>query len=710
MTMTPHHPTPRAQGPVGTMTLGCCLALAIFAVGCANKGSDTASSSSSTDSAADKLGKLTATLVGSAADVATIRFEVWQNGLLVADQTVPLETEPLHPELAIGNNKEQRFADALFTLPAGEYLARAVPLQESGEPSALCTTAEQTVTVAEGETNEVALNMTCEGDPTGGLDLIGVLNPGPTIVDLKLDPSKFIEACQKVTMMVTAIDGADSKLTFDWAIIVAPTDSQYVLNPTGAIAHFAAEGGGEYTIAVSVKNSVGQKTSLTFPIHVTKGTATGCLELDTDGDGIVDVVDNCVTDPNSDQTDGDSDGMGDLCDPCPSIFNGGDLKIDGGVVVGTTTGRSSASKGFCADGEPSREVAYRMPGNGMTVDLSTAGSSFDTVLYARNQCEYIQAEIDCNDDDDSTSGLQSRLQVQTFESSDTWVIVDGANKAHGSFKLRASTVNNVVAVGTCAEALSLSPGQTTTAQMADLPSGATSTCLEAEGETARFQFDIKETSDVVIDTFGSNFDTVVAVFSDCQDPKSEVGCNDNAEHAEQSRVSLAALPAGNYSVVISAAHKLANLDLIGTLVVRLDIAKPTPIGTCENPHVIEKPGIYTGTTRFSPDRHEGHMCSVWHGPEQVYRLDIPAGGANVVLDTQGSSFDTTLFVRKGDCNLESAEVACNEDNGASLQARSEMALEEGTYFVFVDGFDHARGDYRLVVQMTNSGAEKGEDK
>ncbi|NUN15480.1 MAG: hypothetical protein HUU55_17790 [Myxococcales bacterium] len=710
MTMTPHHPTRRAPGLVATTMLGCFVALVLLGSGCANKSSNSTNSSSGTGSAAEKLGKLTATLVGSAADVATIRFEVWQSGLLIADQTVPLETEPLHPELAVGTNKGQRFADAFFTLPEGDYVARAIPLQESGEPSALCTTAEQTVTVTEGETNEVALNMTCEGDASGGLDLIGVLNPGPSIVDLKLDPSKFIEACQKVSITVTATDSADSAFTYDWTVVAAPAGAIYVLNATGAIAHFAAETGGEYTVQVTAKNSAGQKTSLTFPIHVTKGTTTGCLGTDSDGDGIVDVVDNCVSTPNTDQTDGDSDGFGDVCDPCPSIYNGGDLKIDGGVVAGATTGRSSASKGYCADGEPSREVAYRMPGNGMMVDLSTAGSSFDTVLYVRNQCEYIQAEIDCNDDDDSTSGLQSRLQVQTFENADTWVIVDGANKAQGTFKLRASTVNSVVPAGTCSQALSLSPGSTTTAQMVDLPAGNSSTCLEAEGETALFQFDIKETSDVVIDTFGSNFDTVIAVYSTCSDPQTEVGCNDNAEHAEQSRLSLAALPAGNYTVAISSAHKLANLDIIGTLMVRFDVFKPTTIGTCESPLVLDKPGIYTGTTRMSPDRHEGHTCSVWHGPEQVYRLDIPTGGANVVLDTQGSSFDTTLFVRKGDCFQESAEVACNEDHGTSLQARAEMALEEGTYFVFVDGYDHARGDYRLVLQMTNSGAEKGEDK
>jgi hypothetical protein len=46
---------------------------------------------------------------------------------------------------------------------------------------------------------------------------------------------------------------------------------------------------------------------------------TGALAIgeDQDDDGIVDDDDNCVFDPNPDQSDVDEDGMGDVCDECP---------------------------------------------------------------------------------------------------------------------------------------------------------------------------------------------------------------------------------------------------------------------------------------------------------------------------------------------------------------------------------------------------------
>lgn len=38
--------------------------------------------------------------------------------------------------------------------------------------------------------------------------------------------------------------------------------------------------------------------------------------LDTDGDGVSDWSDNCLSDPNPDQADRDGDGVGDRCDFC----------------------------------------------------------------------------------------------------------------------------------------------------------------------------------------------------------------------------------------------------------------------------------------------------------------------------------------------------------------------------------------------------------
>lgn len=55
---------------------------------------------------------------------------------------------------------------------------------------------------------------------------------------------------------------------------------------------------------------------------------TGCLpDLDSDGDGVSDCLDNCAEHSNGDQTDSDGDGFGDACDEC-----GIDADCDDGIA------------------------------------------------------------------------------------------------------------------------------------------------------------------------------------------------------------------------------------------------------------------------------------------------------------------------------------------------------------------------------------------
>jgi hypothetical protein len=61
-------------------------------------------------------------------------------------------------------------------------------------------------------------------------------------------------------------------------------------------------------------------------------TPDGSPNVDSDGDGVPDSIDNCRTVANADQHDEDGDGVGDACDSCPQIKNAAPTDSDGDGV------------------------------------------------------------------------------------------------------------------------------------------------------------------------------------------------------------------------------------------------------------------------------------------------------------------------------------------------------------------------------------------
>jgi hypothetical protein len=68
------------------------------------------------------------------------------------------------------------------------------------------------------------------------------------------------------------------------------------------------------------------------PEHQVTVSDTIGLGPDSDGDGYVDVEDNCPDVYNPSQEDTDGDGIGDVCDNCPNIANPGQADLDGDGV------------------------------------------------------------------------------------------------------------------------------------------------------------------------------------------------------------------------------------------------------------------------------------------------------------------------------------------------------------------------------------------
>src|SRR4051794_18715733 len=113
-------------------------------------------------------------------------------------------------------------------------------------------------------------------------------------------------------------------------------------------AHVAKKKCKKTKSAVAAKKKCKKKVPApTTAPPTTTGPTGPATPVDTDGDGVPDSSDDCVSVSNSDQADGDADGHGDACDPCPLTANPGSagcpaglssLSLDDPICVGSTDG------------------------------------------------------------------------------------------------------------------------------------------------------------------------------------------------------------------------------------------------------------------------------------------------------------------------------------------------------------------------------------
>ncbi len=243
-----------------------------------------------------------------------VRLRVYRGAELVEQHEVPIaEARPL-PD---GAESPRFVGDIFMTLRPGDYRAVATPLDADGAAHADCAEASADAEVFEGETTEIMLTMLCGNEGTGGLDVILAVDQAPTLTDLKLIPSKFVDTCHPVAIRAEAYEPDQRGLIWKWSV-EAPANARHALNGQNGGAIFAASTPGSYTILVEVADEAGQSASLSFPIHVAGGAQgpndnIDCLIFDNDQDGTPELVDNCPGVPDPTQADRDGDAVGDVC-------------------------------------------------------------------------------------------------------------------------------------------------------------------------------------------------------------------------------------------------------------------------------------------------------------------------------------------------------------------------------------------------------------
>jgi len=123
-------------------------------------------------------------------------------------------------------------------------------------------------------------------------------------------------------------------------------------------------------------------------------------------------------------------------------------------------------------------------------------------------------------------------------------------------------------------------------------------------------------------------------------------------------------------------------------------------GTCASPLLLSS-GAVTGSTARGESNNAG-SCGAGDSNELVYAFTA-TGRTRASFDVE-ADFDSVLYIRKDDCTDPNAEVECNDDSSDRKHSHVDTVLEPGKYFVFVDGYGHEGGDFKLTVSLAQEQA------
>ncbi len=215
------------------------------------------------------------------------------------------------------------------------------------------------------------------------------------------------------------------------------------------------------------------------------------------------------------------------------------------------------------------------------------------------------------------------------------------------------------------------------------------------GASVWYRWTPAEPGNVTVHTCGSDFDTLLAVYTgDGPEALVAVAGNDDGCDA-QSRVSFAAVAGTAYAIAVDGFNGEQ-----GSIALTLEPTPPPPNDNFAAAEALSvtvpssAEGTVVGATREpgEPDHAGGSRgASVWY-------TWAPAQSGDVTIQTCDSSLDTVLAVYTGDF-LDGLTPLVSDDDGCGSQSRVTFAAAAGTiYRIAVDGQSADQGPFFLSLE------------
>jgi len=364
------------------------------------------------------------------------------------------------------------------------------------------------------------------------------------------------------------------------------------------------------------------------------------------------------------------------------------------VGATVTAGDPAESCGFTTNSNP---VYYSFtPCTDGHITVDTNGSGYDTVLSLFHGTCAAPVEIAC--DDDSGTGLDSQLVNVPVTGGLTYLIkvADFGNPDGGTLDFNFSYVPSFVPPDdTCATGTVI-PG-TTQSLTPDsyCTMGANATVLEPQescevggvgvSNTVWYSFRACGNGTLSLDTNGSGYDTVLALFSGTCGSAVQVACDDDSGTGSNSQLVNVPVTGGTQYFIKISDYGGPNG---GTLIWHFTYNAAVPANDNCAAATLLPAGSFQDTyctiTSSLQASEPIEACGVAPRDHSVWYRFVPAASGPITADTFGSDFDTVLSLFSGSCASPVA-MLCNDDTEGRQSLLAGVPLTAGTsYLIKVD--------------------------
>jgi len=331
-----------------------------------------------------------------------------------------------------------------------------------------------------------------------------------------------------------------------------------------------------------------------------------------------------------------------------------------------------------------------------SAQIDTIGSDFDTLLgvYTGDSVSTLAAVAS---DDNSGGGLTSKVTFAAVAGTAYQIAVDGYNAASGHITIHV--IAPPPANDNFANRIAVSPNGDTVVSTnggATKEAGEPNHAGNSGGRSVWWTWTPAATGSVLIDTFGSDFDTILGVYTGGSvSSLTTVASNDDSDGSLASSVTFTAVAGTEYQIAVDGYNGASgNITLHvfppvanDNFADRITIDPSGAAATGWNAGATKEPG--------EPD-HGGNS-----GGRSVWWTWTPVAACSAQIDTIGSSFDTLLGVYTGGNVSSLTTVASDDDSGGGLASKVTFAAAASTaYQIAVDGYGGGYGGITLHVTVT----------